>query len=61
MDSLNVMSGIDANFEPKEYIENDMKQIYDGFSIEAIDNQKKELPFWAIRVNGILSFRPDCV
>jgi len=61
MDSLNVMSGIDANFEPREYIENDMKQIYDGFSIEAVDNQKKELPFWAIRINGILSFRPDCV
>lgn len=61
MDSLNAMSGVGANFTPTGYIENDMADIYDGFSIEAIDNQKKELPFWAIRVNGTLSFRPDCV
>ena len=41
-------------------IENDIEEIYREFSFEAIDNNKKELPFWAIRVNGKLSYRPDC-
>lgn len=60
MRDLNNVYGIDAVFVPEEYIENDIAEIYKEFSFEAIDNNKKELPFWAIRVNGKLSFRPDC-
>lgn len=60
MNVLNEVSGIDATFVAREYIENDIEEIYNEFSFEAIDNNKKELPFWAIRVNGVLSFRPDC-
>lgn len=60
MNDLNAVYGIDATFVPTEYIENDIEEIYREFSFEAIDNNKKELPFWAIRVNGKLSFRPDC-
>ena len=60
MNVLNSVMGIDAVFVAKEYIENDIEEIYSEFSFEAIENNKKELPFWAIRVNGELSFRPDC-
>ena len=60
MNVLNVVSGIDATFVAEDYIENDIEDIYKEFSFEAIDNNKKEPPFWAIRVNGKLSFRPDC-
>jgi hypothetical protein len=60
MNVLNSVKGIDAFFRVEEYIENDIEEIYSGFSFEAIDNNKKELPFWAIRINGKLSYRPDC-
>jgi len=60
MNVLNAVRGIDATFVAEDYIENDIEEIYREFSFEAIDNNKKELPFWAIRVNGKLSFRPDC-
>lgn len=60
MNVLNEVKGIDAVFRAEEYIENDITEIYKEFSFEAIDNNKKELPFWAIRVNGKLSYRPDC-
>ncbi len=60
MNVLNAVTGIDAAFRVEEYIENDIEDIYKDFSFEAIDNNKKELPFWAIRINGKLSFRPDC-
>ena len=60
MDAINSMSGVNCFFVPENYIENDMTRIFDGFSVSAIDNIKKQLPFWAIRVNGSLSFRLDC-
>ena len=60
MNVLNVVKDVDAVFRAEEYIENDIEEIYKEFSFEAIDNNKKELQFWAIRINGKLSYRPDC-
>jgi hypothetical protein len=37
-----------------------MTQIYSDYSIDQIDNIKKQLPFWAIKVECELSYVADC-
>jgi hypothetical protein len=41
-------------------VENDIRRIYEGFTYEDKFNIFKELPYYAIRINGTLSFRPGC-
>lgn len=41
-------------------VENDIRRIYEGFTYEDKFNIFKELPYYAVRINGTLSFRPGC-
>ncbi len=59
-DAFASMYGVDATFNMTEIIDNDFADIYEGYSVTDIDNLKKQLPFYACRVNGILTFTPDC-
>lgn len=40
--------------------EENLADIYEGFTVDEIDNIYKEYPKWAYRVNFDLSFRDDC-
>jgi hypothetical protein len=62
-DIINCLSNrISGNFKliPLRIYENDMTQIYSEYSIEQIDNLKKQLPFWAIKVECDLTYIADC-
>lgn len=62
-DILNVLSNkMGGNFKltPVAIFENDMAEIYSDYSIEQIENIKKQLPYWAIRVECELTFISDC-
>lgn len=55
----NKMSG---NFKlvPKTIYENDITEVYDGYSVDQIENVMKQLPYWAIRVSCELRYLSDC-
>jgi hypothetical protein len=62
-DIINTLSNkIYGDFKliPLRIYENDMTQIYSDYSIDQIDNIKKQLPFWAIKVECELSYVADC-
>lgn len=44
----------------KSIIDDDITEVYEGFSMEQIDNKFKMLPKYACRVNLELSFIPEC-
>lgn len=50
----------DCIFTPTGIIENDITKIYEGFTVDAAYNIFKELPYYALRINGLLTFRQDC-
>lgn len=50
----------DCIFSLSGIVENDIRRIYEGFTYEDRFNTFKQLPFYAARFNGTLSFRPDC-
>lgn len=43
-----------------EVVEDDLTKIYEGFSLEQVDNKFKMYPKWAIRFNFELSYRDTC-
>ena len=45
---------------PLTVFENDITEVYSGYSTEQIDNIMKQLPYWAIRVNCQLRYISDC-
>jgi len=62
-DIINALSNkMTGNYKlvPRSIYENDMTEIYSGYSIEQIDNLKKQLPYWAIRVNCTLKYVAEC-
>ena len=62
-DIINTLSNkIPGDFKltPLRIYENDMTEIYSDYSIDQIDNLKKQLPYWAIKVNCELRYLPDC-
>ncbi len=55
----NEMQG-DYKLIPESMYENDITQVYEGYSINQVDNVKKQLPYWAIRVRCTLKYLSEC-
>jgi hypothetical protein len=44
----------------KKFIEDDITKVYDGFTLEQMDNKFKMYPKWACRMDFDISFRDAC-
>lgn len=50
----------DFKLIPESMFENDITQVYEGYSINQVDNVKKQLPYWAVRVRCTLKYLSEC-
>jgi hypothetical protein len=51
---------LSSQLVPTKFIEDDITEIFKGFTIDQVDNKWKMYPKWACRIDFDLSFRDGC-